>query len=156
MIITLLVNCRLAAVGRTWTQHAYSHAQHQNTLHYCLFQAFGGDFPPKTYNFPHTAAKLCALNLLFSPGMNYKYITKTFFQWTINTGKYSSLSNQKGVNLCLNAPKYVLRPGSAQTCWGSLCSSPDPLAAMGAYFQVRGTQGRREGTEREFPTSRVE
>jgi len=28
-------------------------------------------------------------------------ITETFFLWTINTGNYSTLGNQKGANLCL-------------------------------------------------------
>ena len=27
--------------------------------------------------------------------MNYKYVTETFFQWTINAGNYSSPSNEK-------------------------------------------------------------
>jgi len=51
---------------------------------------------------------------------------------------------------------------AARTHWGSLCTPPDPLATMGAYFYgegrmgrgptsrgTEGRKGRREG--REFP-----
>jgi len=58
----------------------------------CLFQAFlEGNPPPKNFLFPHTAAaKLCTLNVFSAGTMNYKYITKTFSYWTINTGNYHS------------------------------------------------------------------
>ena len=37
--------------------------------------------------------------------------------------------------------KYVWRPGSTWTRWGSLCALPDSVAAMGAYIK----EGRKEG-----------
>jgi len=39
------------------------------------------------------------------------------------------------------------RPGSTETRWRSLCTSPDPLAVVGAT--CKGREGRRELTERE-------
>jgi len=56
--------------------------------HACLLHAsfcgggseFAPPFPPKNLQLPpQTAAKLCALNLLSTGTMNYKYITETFF-----------------------------------------------------------------------------
>ena len=67
--------------------------------------------------------------------MDYKYITETFFQWTVNTGNYSSLNNPKGANLCLKCTKkYVLAAGSARSRWAYAFPHYTPLAAMGAYF----------------------
>jgi len=65
--------------------------------------------------------------------MNYKYITVTFFKWTINTGNYSSLSNQKGANLSLECTKIIL------AAW--LRPNPDPLAAMGYIYLLRRVGG---------------
>jgi len=58
--------------------------------------------------------------------MNYKYITETFFQWTINTGNYSTLSNQNGANL---RPKRTKLRLAAWLRLGPL-GDPDPLAAI--------------------------
>jgi len=69
--------------------------------------SFWGELPPpqkkKTYNTlpQETAAKLCAVDLFSAQTMNYKCITENFFEWTIITGNYSSLSSHKGANLCL-------------------------------------------------------
>ena len=57
----------------------------------CFFQAcfiflFFWGIPKKLTISPHTAVRLCALSIFFSAGtMNYKYITETFFQWTVCT-----------------------------------------------------------------------
>jgi len=78
------------------------------------------------------AAKLYALNLFFT---NHKYITETFFLWTINTGNYSSLSNQKDADLCLKCNKICLAAEFRPDLLGSLHNVlPKHLAAMGAYF----------------------
>jgi len=45
------------------------------------------------------------------------------------------LGTQKVKIYTQNAPKYIWRPGSAQTRWESFSAAPDPLAAIeGAYF----------------------
>jgi len=46
--------------------------------------------------------------------------------------------------LAWNSPNTVWRPGSAQTCWGSWSTPPDPLAAIRAHTS-KGR--RREGRE---------
>ena len=58
--------------------------RHACLLHASFLRAGGVNSPllshQKTYNSPpQTAAKLCALNLLSTGTMNYKYITETFF-----------------------------------------------------------------------------
>jgi len=62
-------------------------------------------------------------------------ITETFFLWTINTGNYSTLGNQKGANLWLKIYQNTFGgrapPGPAG---GGANASPDSLAAMVAYF----------------------
>ena len=101
------------------------------TVGRCLFLVsffWGGNLPfprKKTYNSPppNGCQVVCSKSSFFSAGtMHYSYITETFWQLTINTG----LSNQKGANLCLNAPKYVWWPGSARTRWGA-CALPQTL-----------------------------
>jgi len=52
--------------------------------------------------------------------VNFKYITETFFKWTIHTGNYSSLSNQKVAYSCL---KYTKKRLAAELC-------PDPLLEL--------------------------
>jgi len=93
----------------------------------CLFQALfffgGGGFlhPKKTYDSPpQTAAKLFALNLFF--GRDMQRITNVSRKLAFNgqqTQTNTSLSNQKGANLCLKRTKI---------------RSQDPIAATGAYF----------------------
>jgi len=80
----------------------------------------------------------------FSAGtMNYKYITETFFEWTKNTGNYSSLSNQKDASLCLKCSKNTsggrAPPGPA----GKLIRSRMPPSRSGGLL----VRGGREGEE---------
>ena len=80
----------------------------------------------------------------FSAGtVNYKYITETFFEWTINTGNYSSLSNQKDASLCLKCSKNTsggrAPPGPA----GKLVRSRMPPSRSGGLL----VRGGREGEE---------
>jgi len=72
----------------------------------------------------------------------------TFFQWTMNTGNYSSLSNQKGANLCLKCTKIRLAAGLCPDLLEELMGSPRPPSRNGGLL-LRGTEGRREGTETE-------
>jgi len=71
--------------------------------------------------------------------MNYKYITETFFEWTIYTGNYSSFGNQKGAVIRTKCTRKRLA-----ACWGSLCAHPDCLAAMGVPT-CKGMEGGGEG-----------
>jgi len=83
----------------------------------------GGELSPSSQS-PQMAAKLRALNL-FWPVQCYKYITETFFKWTINTGNHSSLSNQKAANLCLKCTKIRLAAGLCPDALRSLCAPLD-------------------------------
>ena len=60
----------------------------------CSFHASFG----QTYNIPPPSERLpncvCSKSSFSAGTTNYKYITETFFQRTINAGNYSSLSNQ--------------------------------------------------------------
>jgi len=58
----------------------------------CLFQAFlEGNPSPKKLPVPPYRCQIVYSKCFFSAGtMNYKYITKTFSYWTINTGNYHS------------------------------------------------------------------
>jgi len=77
------------------------------------FSGGGGSPPTRNLQFPPSPKRLpnCVLEVFFSDGtMNYKiYITETFFSWTINTGNYSSLSNQctKLRLACLTVPSLL-------------------------------------------------
>ena len=104
----------------------------------------GGRNFPHTYNSPQTAAKLCTVNFFSAGTMIYKYITKNFLL-TDNKHRNLFISNLKDANLCLNAAKYVWRPGSARTRWGSLCAPPDLLAAIGSTFKGR-KGGKKKGS----------
>ena len=78
----------------------------------------------------------------FSAGTtNYKYITETFFEWTINTGNYSSLSNQKDASLCLKCSKNTsggrAPPGPA----GKLMCSRMPPSRSGGLLVRGGREG---------------
>ena len=107
--------------------------------------------------------------------MNYKYrpSTETFFQWTINTGNYSSLSNQNGANLCLKCRKIRLAAGLRPDPLRKLVRypwSPSRYWAGGLLLRgcregegptSKGEGGRggkkgRKGREREFPQSQGE
>ena len=77
--------------------------------------------------------------------MNYKYITETFFYWTINTGNCSSLNNQKGANLCLKRTKIRLAAGFCPDPLGKLMRSPDPLTSMRPTSKRRDGRGGRRG-----------
>ena len=73
-----------------------------NHLQQCFFPGIfvGIPLPPTPKNFqflPQMAPKLCALNLFLARTMNYKYVTETFFWWTINTGNCLSLGSQRAV-----------------------------------------------------------
>jgi len=72
--------------------------------------------------------------------MYYKYITETFLSWTIITENYSSLSNQKGANLCLQNT-FGGRPGPA----GGAYALPNPLLAMVWGATSKGREGKGGG-----------
>jgi len=42
----------------------------------------------------------------------------------------------------MHAEKYLWRPGSAWTCWGSLCAPPGPTAAMEGPLLREGRGGK--------------
>jgi len=72
-----------------------------------IFLRGGGRFTPPKRTIPPQRLPNCVQSIfqgqnaltLFSAGaVNYKCITETLFQWTINTGTYSSLIYQKGAN----------------------------------------------------------
>jgi len=86
---------------------------------------WGGELSPSSQS-PQMAAKLRALNL-FWPVQCYKYITETFFKWTINTGNHSSLSNQKAANLCLKCTKIRLAAGLCPDALREFMCSPRPV-----------------------------
>jgi len=46
------------------------------------------------------------------------------------------LGTQKGANLCLKWIKYVRRPGSAQTRWGSLSTPQTPWKGREGYGRM--------------------
>ena len=89
---------------RDWYMRRYFMAASAYSRH-----LWGSEFPPPpNLQFPPAAAKLCSLNLFFRPGVdNGLQICHGNFLLMdnkISTGNCSSLSNQKGANLCLNAP----------------------------------------------------
>ena len=117
----------------------------------------GGDSPPpkKNLQFPQTAAKLCALNFFLRLGqsitnMSWKchmsYVA-LFFQWTVNTGNHSSLNNQEDADLCRKCIKIRMAVGLCLDPLGSVCTSPDPLAAMGTTSKGDGRQERGDGND---------
>jgi len=58
-----------------------------------------------------------------------------------------------------NAPKYVWRPGSTQTRWGSLSAPPDALAAIEGVLLLREERegkGRKRGGREEGKKGRGE
>jgi len=74
----------------------------------------------------------------------------------IDTGNYSSLSNQKDENLRLKCIKIRLAVGLHPNPLGSLCASPDLLAARRGPTSKRAGEGKgrrgaayevREGVE---------
>jgi len=90
--------------------------------------------------------------------MNYKYITEHFFQWTIHTGNYSPLSNQKGANLCVKCTeiRLVAKPGPAEPLEDYALRRPasrnggSTSTGRGEGLLLRRTERRerrREGTE---------
>jgi len=66
------------------------------------------NLPPKKLlklTTPQTAAKLQALNLFFDWDNELQIYHGSFLLMDNKQGNYSSLSNQNGENLCLNAQK---------------------------------------------------
>jgi len=82
----------------------------------------------------------------FSAGaMNYKYITETLFQWTVNTGNYSSLSNQNGTNLCLKCTKNAPGPAGGANSLPRLSSRNEGVLLRRTEGRVGGERGRKGG-----------
>jgi len=107
----------------------------------CLFAPLGRDFHTKTYNSPPPpiAAKLCALYLFFDRDRELQIcITGTFFQWTINTGSYSSLSNRKGANLCRKCTEIRLAAAFRPDLLRERINSPMPPSL--GELRTRSTQ----------------
>jgi len=100
---------------------------------------FEGGIPPDLHS-PQTAVRFSALNFFSAGTLNYKYITETFFQWTVMTGNYSSLCNRKGANVCLKCTKIRLAAG--RTRWGACALSQTPQPQWGPTSKVR-----REGRD---------
>jgi hypothetical protein len=62
-------------------------------------------------------------------------------------GRTQNLAS-KAISQLQNAPKFVWRPGSARTRWGSSQRSPDPQLNMGGRFAAgRGGEEEREDGE---------
>ena len=95
----------------------------------------GGGFLPHPKNLQFTPPNGCQImccKSLPAGTTNCKYITETFFQWTINRGNYSLLFSNQKENLCLKCTE--VRLAAARTRWGSLRALPDPVAAMGTLL----------------------
>ena len=106
-----------------------------------------GGFPlPKVTSAPNGCQIVCS-KFFLTETVNYKYVTVAFFERTINTGNYSSLSNQKGANLCLKCTKIRLAAELRPDPLGELMRSPGPQATIGSLL-LRG----REGEGRKGPT----
>ena len=95
-----------------------------------------GEFPPpqKTYNFPHMAAKLCALDLFLASTVNYKCAVETFFWWTRNTRKLFVIKQSKWCKFMPKMQQNTFGGRALQGPAGELMRSPDPVTAMGAYL----------------------
>jgi len=93
---------------------------------------------------PNDCQIMCSKSF-FRPG---QWITnksmETLFSWTIKTGNYSSLNNQKGANLCLKCTKMRLAAGFCPDPLGELMRSPIPSSHNGGLF-LMGERWKRRG-----------
>ena len=93
----------------------------------------GGEFLPHPKNLQFTPPNGCQImccKSLPAGTTNYKYITETFFQWTINRGNYSLLFSNQKENLCLKCTE-IYRLAAARTRWGKFMRSPRPRSRNG-------------------------
>jgi len=100
-----------------------------------FFFGGGGDSPPpKNYTiyFPIGCQIVCC-KFFFGRGIELQ----TYHGNVLMDNKHRKLfvnKQSKGCKFTPKCTKYVWRPGSDRTRWGSLCALPDSLAAMGACF----------------------
>jgi len=111
-------------------------------VHQALFLALSlilaGISPPphtKIESPPNNCQMVCSKSFFRD---NQLQIYHGNFKWTINTGNYSSLSNQKGANLCRECTEIIVA--------AELRPNPDPLAAMGYIYLF--TEGGRMSRRR--------
>jgi len=99
-----------------------------------IFFGAGGGFPLPEKNLQsrlQTGAKLYALNLYFSRVNEFQIYRGSFlFNGQLTREIIRHWAIKRVQIYAYNAPKYVLRPGSAWTRWGTLCAPPDLLATM--------------------------
>jgi len=106
-------------------------------------------------NPPQTVARLCPLSLCF--GWDNE-LQKTFFQSIINRQmdrNYSSLSNQKGVNLCLKCIKIRLVAGPTGQKLMHSSRSPSCNGGLGGRREGREEGGDGKGGEGNSPKVKV-
>ena len=116
----------------------------------------GGEKSPLklTVSPPQTAAKLCAQFCFFFDRDNelQTYVTETLTD-RINTGNYSSLSNQNGANLCLKCTRIRLAARLRMDPLGELMCYPRPpgrnRGRTSKGRKGRGGRGTKRGKERE-------
>ena len=105
-----------------------------------------GQFPPlSNLQSPPNDCQIMCSKSFFRPG---QWITnksmETLFSWTIKTGNYSSVNNQKGANLCLKCTKMRLAAGFCPDPLGELMRSPIPSSHNGGLF-LMGERWKRRG-----------
>ena len=105
----------------------------------------GNPPPPKKTCNSHPNGCQIVCSKFFSAGMlNYKSLTETLIHWTMNTGNYSSLSNQKGANLCIKCTKICLATELRPVPLGELVRFPKPSSRNGGPTS-KERKGRGEG-----------
>jgi len=115
--------------------------QMQCLCHASFFGGGGISTSKKLTIFPLNGCQIACSKSFFRPGQIYY---GNFLLMEINRGNYSSLSNQKDENLRLKCTKIRLAVGLHPNPLGSLCASPNLLAAMRGPTSKRGEgKGRR-------------